>query len=105
MKFQILGRVKMRKYLVKGYIIVQGQKIQIIEKVLVKEYQYHAVNDVRDYLSSAFSEQGDIVVFDNCVFEKDACAGVFAEAEDIGHYYKWYQRLLRKIFSIRLTWK
>lgn len=83
----------MRKYLVKGYMIVHGQKIKVMQDVLHRDRPEYAVIFFRNRLKKAFEKQSNIVEFDNCVFEKDACSGVFVEIDDIGPQYKIFQKI------------
>ena len=97
-----------KKYRTKGYVIVHGQKILVISDIVHAVTHEHAVVRTREQLRRAFMNTGDVVEFSNCVFEKEACSGLFVDAEYIGNAYNIFQRFFRWLISkmpFRVTWK
>ena len=96
----------MRKYKTKGYVIVHGQKIQVIDNIIVAQSEIQALAQMKLRLKTAFSGKGTIAEYYNCVFEKDACGGFFAEAKSTGHlhniiYSCWL--FIKNLFSYKIV--
>jgi len=93
----------MRKYEVKGYVIVHGQNIKVIEQNVFAEKITDALIHCKIKLKRLFETEETNIELDNCIFDKNACAGIFVEATDLGNAHNWFQRMMRKIFFFKIV--